>query len=45
VAREYGLPAVTNLVSATFLIHTGDLIQVDGNCGRVTILERAECDA
>ncbi|HEY5910820.1 MAG TPA: PEP/pyruvate-binding domain-containing protein [Verrucomicrobiae bacterium] len=41
VAREYGLPAVTNLGSATRLIHTGDLIQVDGNHGRVTILQRA----
>jgi pyruvate,water dikinase len=40
VAREYGLPAVTNLGSATLLIRTGDLIQVDGNRGWVTILER-----
>jgi phosphoenolpyruvate-protein kinase (PTS system EI component) len=35
------LPAVTSLGSATLLIRTGDLIQVDGNHGRVTILERA----
>jgi rifampicin phosphotransferase len=40
VAREYGLPAVTSLGSATQLIRTGDLIQVDGDGGRVTILER-----
>ena len=40
VAREYGLPAVTNLGSATQLIRTGDLIQVDGDAGRVTILDR-----
>jgi pyruvate,water dikinase len=38
VAREYGLPAVTNVGSATRVIHTGDLVQVDGNRGRVTIL-------
>jgi rifampicin phosphotransferase len=41
VAREYGLPAVTNLVSATRLIHTGDMLHVDGNQGSVQILERA----
>jgi len=40
VAREYGLPAVTNVGSATRTIRTGDLVQVDGNRGRVTILER-----
>jgi pyruvate,water dikinase len=40
VAREYGLPAVTNVGSATRIIRTGDLVQVDGNCGRVRILER-----
>jgi pyruvate,water dikinase len=39
VAREYGLPAVTNIEGATRVIHTGDLVQVDGNCGLVTILE------
>ncbi len=40
VAREYGLPAVVNVQSATRIIHTGDLIQVDGDRGRVTILAR-----
>ena len=40
VAREYGLPAVVNVQSATRLIRTGDLIQVDGDRGRVTILVR-----
>ena len=39
VAREYGLPAVTNVGLATQLIHTGDLIEVDGSRGRVTILK------
>jgi rifampicin phosphotransferase len=40
VAREYGLPAVTNVASATRVIRTGDLVQVDGNHGRVSVLKR-----
>jgi pyruvate,water dikinase len=40
IAREYGLPAVTNVGSATRIIRTGDLVQVDGDRGRVTVLER-----
>ena len=40
VAREYGLPSVTNVAAATRLIRTGDLVQVDGTCGRVTLLAR-----
>jgi pyruvate,water dikinase len=40
VAREYGLPAVTNVASATRVIHTGDLVRVDGNRGRVSVLKR-----
>ena len=42
VAREYGLPAVTNVSSATHIIRTGDRVQVDGNRGRVIILKRAD---
>jgi pyruvate,water dikinase len=42
VAREYGLPAVTNVISATRLIRTGDLLEVDGTRGRVAILKRSE---
>jgi rifampicin phosphotransferase len=41
VAREYGLPAVTNVGSATRIVSTGDLVQVDGARGQVTILEPA----
>ena len=41
VAREYGLPAVVNVKTGTRVIRTGDLINVDGAAGRVTILERA----
>ncbi len=40
VAREYGLPAVTNVASATRVIRTGDLVQVDGNRGCVSVLKR-----
>jgi phosphohistidine swiveling domain-containing protein len=39
VAREYGLPAVTNVASATRIIRTGDLVQVDGIRGCVSILK------
>jgi len=44
VAREYGLPAVTNVGTATQNIRTGDWIEVDGNRGRVTLLEPASLD-
>lgn len=40
VARELGLPAVTDTGAATQTIKTGDLVEVDGNLGRVRILER-----
>jgi phosphoenolpyruvate synthase/pyruvate phosphate dikinase len=40
IAREYGLPAVTNVGSATRVIRTGDLVRVEGHSGRVSILER-----
>ncbi|MHC4207410.1 MAG: PEP/pyruvate-binding domain-containing protein [Planctomycetota bacterium] len=39
VAREYGIPAVVNVGSATRIIKTGQKIQVDGNLGVVRILE------
>jgi phosphohistidine swiveling domain-containing protein len=39
VAREYGLPAVVNIPQATQIIRDGQQIRVDGNSGRVTILE------
>ena len=37
VAREYGLPAVTNIPQATQLIHDGQTITVDGGTGRVLL--------
>jgi pyruvate,water dikinase len=39
VAREYGIPAVVNVGSATRIIKTGQTIQVDGNRGVVRILQ------
>jgi pyruvate,water dikinase len=41
VAREYGLPAVVNIPQATQLIRDGQTIRVDGDSGRVTILEQS----
>ena len=38
IAREYGIPAVVNVGSATAIIRTGQIIQVDGNRGTVRIL-------
>ncbi len=39
VAREYGIPAVVNVGSATKIIKTGQKIQVDGDRGLVRILQ------
>jgi len=39
VAREYGVPSVVNVKLGTRLIHTGDLVEVDGDAGTVRILE------
>jgi len=38
VCREYGLPAVTGTAFGTKQIKTGQLIRVDGNTGKVTLL-------
>jgi pyruvate,water dikinase len=37
IAREYGLPCVTGIADATALVHTGDLLTVDGYLGIVTV--------
>ncbi|MFM2070432.1 MAG: hypothetical protein RLZZ623_695 [Actinomycetota bacterium] len=42
VSREYGIPCVVGTSVATARIKTGDLLEVDGTKGVVTILERAE---
>jgi pyruvate,water dikinase len=41
IAREYGIPAVVNVGPASKIIRTGDLLEVDGNQGHVTVLDRA----
>jgi pyruvate, water dikinase len=41
VSREYGMPAVVGTGNGTTAIRTGDRIRVDGDTGKVTILERA----
>lgn len=38
VARELGIPGVTNVGPATKIIKTGQLLQVDGNAGTVRII-------
>ncbi|WP_096390351.1 PEP-utilizing enzyme [Halopenitus persicus] len=42
VCREYGVPAVTGVGTATTTLETGDRIRVDGTTGTVEILEKAE---
>jgi phosphohistidine swiveling domain-containing protein len=42
VAREYGLPAVVGTGTGTQRIRTGDRLRVDGDNGRVTILQEAK---
>ena len=37
VAREYGVPAVVNIPNATRLIANGQMLQIDGNQGVVSI--------
>ncbi|MRS11978.1 MAG: hypothetical protein EG823_02770 [Actinobacteria bacterium] len=40
IAREYGIPAVVNVTVGTSAIKTGDIVEVDGNRGVVTVVER-----
>ena len=44
VARELALPCVVGVEDATTQLRTGDLVEVDGKNGRVTVLERAVAD-
>lgn len=39
VCREYGLPAVTGTGNGSSRIKTGQKIRVDGNTGKVTLLD------
>jgi rifampicin phosphotransferase len=45
VAREYGIPAVLGTAVATRLIHSGQLITVDGDAGVVRLLDGQEPSA
>lgn len=40
IGREYGIPAVLNLIDATKIINDGDIIRIDGKTGKVEILEK-----
>jgi pyruvate,water dikinase len=40
VSRELGIPCVVSLSNATKRIRTGDLIEVDGTAGTVTVHKR-----
>ncbi len=42
ISREYRIPAVTAVKSATSTLHTGDLVSVDGSKGEVIILEESK---
>lgn len=42
VAREYGLPLVTNVEGVTSLFETGDFIELDGAAGTVTRVAPSE---
>jgi len=44
VARDFGIPAVA-CPHATQQLHDGDLVRVDGNQGRVFVVERRASDA
>ncbi len=41
ISREYGLPAVVGVGYATATIRTGDTVEVNGDAGTVTVLQRA----
>jgi len=40
IGREYGIPAILNLIDATTLIQDGDLIRMNGKTGEIEILEK-----
>jgi phosphohistidine swiveling domain-containing protein len=41
VAREFGIPAVVNTVDATRRLRNGQLVEVDGTAGTVSIIEES----
>jgi phosphoenolpyruvate-protein kinase (PTS system EI component) len=44
VARELSIPCVVSTQFATKVLHTGDLIRMDGGIGQIQILDRAPSD-
>ena len=40
IGREYGIPAILNLIDATKMINDGDMIKINGKTGVVEILEK-----
>lgn len=44
VAREMNIPAVVAVDDVTRIIHSGDLIGIDGGSGRIDILKRQATD-
>jgi pyruvate,water dikinase len=41
VSREVGIPCVVNTKTGTRVLHTGDLVRIDGTAGTVEVLESA----
>ena len=39
IAREYGIPCVSGLIGVMDIIKDGDLLEVDGSNGVVTIIK------
>lgn len=44
VAREYGLPAIVNLRTATKVVKTGDRIRLDADAGVLTVLDSVKVE-
>jgi len=42
VSREYGIPSVTGTVRATTAIKSGDIVRVNGDTGKVLIVQRID---
>ncbi len=41
LAREYGVPTVVGKAGAVGTMHDGDIVEVDGSTGEVTVIDRA----
>ncbi|MDE7224289.1 MAG: hypothetical protein K2O34_11010 [Acetatifactor sp.] len=42
ISRELGKPAVVGADHATRLLRSGDLVEVDGDTGQITVIRRKE---